>query len=607
MNLTKSHLGFELPVPVEGRKTKLDLSTEGIKNWCAKLPMTQTGYVAREIHFALQEILQASINQHDLFTILDLLQPAVQWVCQGLKKHYLEQQKPLDENQLIIVNLSQTLQINLIMGYKKIIDELGNDKINNKNIQLITAAIFRVLHYSRLVLLCSYQLYTEAPHNFWKELYILYSFSQYNDLLTMVSPDDKQQTIEANFKMIFLLTATVPYQWRQMEQELINAALETWVQFVNLHPTKREDLEQPGLFMMDLQKDQWPGPATLKKLSFTDTCVTMNVSSLAQHLRSVLDEFRKYGDKAKQRHPAEPEYNIPINALQILAAQWATPAGRKESRVQGEGEIEVVFGYAAVHYFINGKKAFDTKKLDQKYKAQYRAKSDESKNLEFNEDQTKLTTGFIKSGSSGRDFSAYMCKVLDTSRKGLRILWRGNADVEMIPGRIVGFKSVDSVGHTPWVLGFVMWIKRINKDELLIGIENLEGFAEAAAVQLIRDSKAIGNFLASFVLPKIDKIDNKPTIITPAVPFKEGDTVRCAMAGNSHEQVVTLHLQQQIYDTRNFRQFEFQLQDASDLEIMDERIKKFAPYVTGTEKGKEVGLFSDEYDSKFDAIWSELD
>src|SRR5258708_32618587 len=120
MNTRKGRLGFELPVvvenpnenPAENPAAKLNTSPEWIRQWCENLvntsPGTKPEQVAKEVYFALMEILQAKLTPQELFVILEFLQVPVQLVCQNLKKHSVDkvqplQAQPLDDRQLLII------------------------------------------------------------------------------------------------------------------------------------------------------------------------------------------------------------------------------------------------------------------------------------------------------------------------------------------------------------------------------------------------------------------------------------------------------------------------------------------------------------------------
>jgi cyclic-di-GMP-binding protein len=99
--------------------------------------MAQTGQVAKEMYQALSEISCAELDPKDLLGITESLRLTVQWTCQHLKKHYVNKGSELDPKQFTIVNLSQTLQMHLILNYKGVIDELAQQDVSKSDIKKI--------------------------------------------------------------------------------------------------------------------------------------------------------------------------------------------------------------------------------------------------------------------------------------------------------------------------------------------------------------------------------------------------------------------------------------------------------------------------------------
>jgi cyclic-di-GMP-binding protein len=158
MKTTKGRSELLIPVVDPKKQTKLVLEDDEVMKWRASLPMANTGAAAKEVFFALSELIQSPMNYEKRFQLIELFRPPLQWICQVLRKHYINNSKPLTEQQIRIANLGQNLQTHMVLGYKLVIDDCLKNPPKEVQKSVLPMTIYRVMHYYTLILLRCYQL-----------------------------------------------------------------------------------------------------------------------------------------------------------------------------------------------------------------------------------------------------------------------------------------------------------------------------------------------------------------------------------------------------------------------------------------------------------------
>ena len=281
MEMKIGTLGLKLPVQNAEKQSRLNMDPDSIKKWRALLPMADTGATTKSLFIAINELNQVVVEPGKRFEILELLRPPLQLVCQALKKHYVNQTTALTKQKLTIANLAQTLQLEVVNGYKIVLEEMyKNNKETNK--EIIPLVIYRIIHYYTLVLLQCYQLYSKELQGVWQELHILYKLAKAGDILEhkiegVSSIPGQAFTILTSYTHTLLLAASNPFQWRQSEQEVINNVLDLWAPYISLRTYMDDDPKKPCLYILDLDKDLPPSPLGLKLIEPSKSCLILSL------------------------------------------------------------------------------------------------------------------------------------------------------------------------------------------------------------------------------------------------------------------------------------------------------------------------------------------
>lgn len=549
-----------------------------ITAWRNRLPMSDLGMSAKKVYHAISDCNKVKLDPKERFDVLELLRPLIQFICQSLSKHYINQTSSLTKQQLTIANLAQTLQLEMASGYKLLVEQLAAQGSHELKTSILPIALSRINHYFTHVFLRSYHLYTFVPTNGWHELYLIYQFAEKNQFL-------KQNNLDLEFKRTLLLAASSPYQWRQSEQEAIYKATESWAGLATLqdHLPKTST---PGFLIIDFSKDKPPASLSRVSIEFSNACRALDVNPILERLKILLADIEPNELKARIAHSNEPEYTVSTTVLRGLIKEWTTPIVRKHERKPSTGSIQICIGLASTHYYLNGEQPFQSQ--------QGSSESDLSMSLPtlgLQEDSSFETTKLSIDTEKTAMYPLYTCTLADENPNGYGLTWPGEVSPPMQAGEIIGIvKQNNPAEPRVFEVGAVRWLKQKENGEYSFGIDCLAKTAQAAGVQLIKEGQPAGYFLRCLIFDS--------NIVTPTLPFKSGSQVSITQKDMPNLQ--ELELTELIDSTGSFKRFEFiKKQSAVDNALPPTSESTAQP--TKEEKPKKT-----DGDSSFDSIWSDL-
>ena len=99
----------------------------------------------------------------------------------------------------------------------------------------------------------------------------------------------------------------------------------------------------------------------------------------------------------------------------------------------------------------------------------------------------------------------------------------------------------------------VRWIRQVRGGGTQMGIELIAPHAQSCGLQLLRKAEQNSQYLRTLLLPEISAISRPATLITPRLPFQEGNKVMINLNGTERRAV----LSQRKTSTGSFNQFEY--------------------------------------------------
>lgn len=593
-----------LPAQDLSRLTLVSHQPRKLREWVDGLPMMNVGETSRQVFQTLQELTRLQVDAAERLELLEILRPTIHALCNALAKHYLNQSVMLPERATKVATLAQAMQSHLATGYKSVVlatlDKLAR-KREPELLRLATTAAHRAISELTGNLLRSTQLYLTTPPNLWLELHTLYLVAAQQQLTGTVSDSEARYTekssVEEAYIRALLLATCKPNKLRQSEIAQICQLAELWAPLVHL----REFSGSGELFVFDLSRDAPPTYRTQAQAGSADHVRAIMPNALVEHLNDVFRQAQQGNPKATGEAALSP------GLLQHLVQAWSELSERSFSRVAHDGTLDLSLGLTATHYFLAGKRDFDTmmqgiqakyliqdadnpflkaKPLGSHHRPDERTGKDVWSlafgNVETN-DQIDYKLAFQETQEAGPDrYDIHQCQIVNISPGGYCLEWAGDVPASVKAGEMLGLREE---GENGWSVGVIRWVKQLPGHGAQLGIEVLAPKAKPCGARVIKKTGEASEYMRTLLLPELKAVGRPATLITPALTFRTGYKLVLNLDGEE----VKAHLTRQVSATQSFSQFEFALmRRPSDTETTA------AKQGTGPE------------DEDFDTIWASL-
>lgn len=583
-----------------------------LKEWVDGLPQMNIGECAKQLYAAIQEINRYKTDTDARFQMLEIMRPAIRYICASLGKHFLNKAVVLPPKEAKIANLAQALQNHLATGYKCVVAQLfPRIKVNDREaLRLAVKAIHRGMSEQSLVLLRSFQLYFPAPAGFWREAHLLYVLSERFGVLDVEIPDpedgDHQSSVYDLYRRALLLATAKPNQLRQQQIDQVYAATKNWCRYADMGKGQSKQ----GLFAVDLISDTPPiYNALMKQVSNNENLRYFDASTLSDHLRVQLQL------PSDQRHPIldfEMPKDVANDLTRLLIQAWGVLTERAFTRIDERGQLCICIGLSATHYFVSGKSDFNAMvktgaagMLDMDSNNPFLSSGPtHRRDVIERHDVWGLGTGSVENADGSIEmniasfsdqqradvpdkYPSYHCDVVNTSPGGFCLSWKQDVPPQVKTGEIVGIQE-DAKQH--WSIGVIRWVKQFKNEGARMGIEMLAPKAEPCGTQVIHKKGGVTEFMRTLLLPELKAIGQPSTLLTPNIAFHVGYKVNINQTGH----VSKAQLVKQVSSTASFSQFQYK-----SMTPMPEPKPDLTP-----EKPEESKASSSDDD--FDSIWSSL-
>lgn len=562
--MQKNTLGLILPAQINEKPT-IDLSLTAIEKWRSELQTADLGETSRNVFYMLKTMNEYIIEPSLRFQLLELLRPLSQIIYQSLKKHYINQLHPLSEQKIAILELSRTLQNEILNGYKTIIENINLSSPNLKN-SVLPNAIYRSFKHFNNILASYYQTYTEQPENIWKEMHIIYQYAllcKISETPITLDINEQKSKIEVitPYKHALFIASTNPYKWRQPEQEMLYNYAVLWNEYIVLRNFKSSDRGSTNdLFFVAATEDLPPFPLNLQRNVLSDTGFTLDLSKLTAYLKN----------NHKQQNAANaPESASVAYSLQKLINYLINGTERQLERFNIIGHVSVTFGFPSTHYHINKRRNFQPESIGT---------YDLDNSMQDMQLGSILDEAPAEAGSEQvykADSALYPCRLTNIHGEGAGIVFQDICYPPIQPGEIVAMAITMGeqleLDETHWNIGTIRWLKHNRQNKLMAGIEILAPFAMAAAVQFLKDGKPVGYFQRAFLFQNHDPDTITYGLITPIVQFETGKSIK--IYSYYHKKFVETKLKEQLTSNNNFKCF------AIDINLPTSSTKKADPAI----------------------------
>jgi hypothetical protein len=555
-----SNLGLNLPSPPEEPpKETFDFSVDAIKKWYDELQTVDLEKNATDFITRLRVMHHAQLDVNNRMQVLEILRPLTQVIHRGLKKHYTNQTSPLSEQKLAKLKLSNNLQIEMLYGYKTIIENISST--NQGKSSLPDAIYLAFKHYNNL-LSNYYNTYTQIPENTWQEIHNIFKYAIDSGIhLNKITLDTKDNniTVITPYKQALFVASTRPYQWRQIEQDMLYSYGVAWNEYIDLRKFESSDQNAANdVFFVPINQDAGPFVATIENspIVMESSGYTLDLSKLTTYLKKIQEDPKELAQQTV----------MATYSLQKLINYLINGTKRKLERFNIMGQVVASFGLPATHYHINKKKKFHPESVGHA-----NADDDDSEELQLGAD---LGGDSMADGDSSfqANTALYKCKLTNIHGEGAGIIVEDMKYPPIQPGEIVAMAFAEDdkleADETHWNIGTIRWLQHNREQRLLAGIEILAPFAMAAAVQLIKDDKPVGYYQRAFLCQVSTEGNTGFNIITPIVQFEPDKTVK--IYSYYHKKEIETKLKELLANNNNFKCFAVDLDLPTDLKKSDE-------------------------------------
>ena len=580
---TADEISMQLSVPnrIAPKTGSFDSNPASVKDWISTLPMANIGATTRLLYQALIDLNHQDIPAQQRFKTLELLHKPVHYVTENMKKHFIGQAFPLADSNLKIAHLSREITHALATGYKVLVMEQIAG-IGRKDKKLLITTMHRSIKLLSLVLLKAYQVYEPYPDCVWLEVHSLYRYAEDNRLhkskvLDEIAPRRSPCTITDAYKQILLLALACPYRLRHSEVENIYHALEDWAHYSELLPV---DETEDVLFAVNLDSDQPPSYLVLR-----DRAEIRSTRRLLA-TRKMAEQIRKSLTKKHESTPESSPQRVRTNTLRRLMLAWGMMPKRRSSRVKEHSNVVTAMGLSSIHYFVSGEVAFNDASLSPgchsdlaiepdtprfQDRARFKAttlREQEGKQpdvwemhyrIEGEEPPSRTEQAVARAALGGSGIDTNQCaqnwKMVNVSAGGYCLLWDNPETTRAQVGELLGIREQRDPDTFHWRLGVIRWLKFAEKRGLELGVEMLSPGAVGIAARPDRKNRAKNeDYTRGLLLPEIEAIQQKSTLLLPSPPFKLGDTA----IANCHGKEVRVRLTKLVENTGSFAQFHFE-------------------------------------------------
>ncbi|MGE7963411.1 molecular chaperone [Pseudomonas sp. NPDC089918] len=566
MNETNPVLLLRAPIPTQSRLSFCEATPRDLKRWIANLPKANIGETARQLYQGLSELNQLLTPSDNRLQLLELLRPEVYYVCKHLERHFLHQAIVLDERSRKIANLCQALQSHLAIGYKQIVIRV-TPRFSKDRAPLLTQALQRAIHCLNGALIRATELYCPVPENLWLELHQLYRIGCQFQLQNLSVRDElasqtQKLSIEQTYVVALLLGASRCNQLRQNQIARLAEVLEPWSQWIKLQPAKPDN----GLFAIAPDLDTGPRYRSKVLAEQQESLLGIDPQPLVMAIENHLQQ------SADKVSPLPVPAGLNLDTLQHLHAAWGQAAERSFQRTVGHGTLTLCVGMSALHFYLGGQRSFnDILKKPGARPAQFSATDPTARAkdqwrhafdaaphgtadtlLPYEEIEYPHLQNDDSHEASDRQqhFPTYALPVINHSPGGYCLAWPGAVPAELQAGEMVGIEDAAGQG---WSIAVVRWIRQVRGGGTQMGIEQVAPCAEPCGLQLIRSHDEHSQYLRGLLLPAISAIDLPATLLTPRLPFQEGNKVLINTNGEERR----AGLERRVASTNSFNQFAY--------------------------------------------------
>ena len=574
-------LGLKTPERTSTSSSSFLASPKEIETWIQSLPTANIGETSRQVFKTLVEFNRVDIPNIARIKIAESFRQPIEYIASNLRKYYCDVSFPVSAKSRKIAVLNRELYAELAISYKIFIEKMVSSTGSKFDKKLLVIAIHRALRYLGLVNFQSAIIYDPYPVNIWKEINLLYAFSEQNkiDHIPVKEGHAKSDTstIASIYKQNLLFAISSPYRQRQREIRRIQKMLPIWAEKTALSktPTHHKNTD----FIVQLTDDKPPVHFELENVALNEFSRIISSKELVSFLRAEFDALPAEqpgltslsSDKQTSKHLLR----------QIIHSLSHVPR-REFVRTKLNFELKTAVGLYAIHTLLSRPppdvaithEEYDDEMdwPDQKSSASMLYSHGEQRLSVYNGNpvsEEQVISSYAPSSnyrysqapqwansSEHPDIETFSCKTVNESAGGYCIHWHGPNIPRIRVGEIIGIQSTSNANQ--FGIGISRWMKYIHGFGLQLGMEMISPGSIPVNLVNIEQPDSIYQGL---LLPELKSSGKASSLIVSSMVFKVGDHLKMENLNNAHS---TIRLTYLLESTGAFSQFQFVYEHSPD-------------------------------------------
>jgi hypothetical protein len=515
------------------------LTPAAVAAWIDELPVLNTVQTAEKLYRALSTLKQLDINPMLRFQLIEHMKNTIYLLSKGLEKYFIDVSFPLQKKELKLSKLSTHLHRELVSNYTLLTKDntfLNSGPFSSSQKEII---IERALCSLALEQLMIFQRYEACSTRFWSQLYGLITLAEQLGLL----PTTKENSpLEIIIKRILLFSLSAPNRFSQRDITALYALLEERAEWAQLGSQSGDSQEEKSGFFIELNSPLAP-QHTSRLETLTPTLRYLHTNSL---IKQLISQFRLLVNTQYKNHIA-PNQQMLAKVIRSLS----TPEHRKYKRLNSQpAECSAILGLNNIVEYLSDASASRSKKVTKKMKtvraselwddipdfgilpidangsntltfgSSHRNEGLAYTQLSNSKSQVPSSDIWNKTGSNITPIkiSAFGCKIIDISQKGLQLLWTKEDTAKIKVGGIIAIFQ----DNIPVKSGIIRRVAQDEKGELSFGVELL-----SPVVQLVTISspKQPDSEIKGLLIPEQLKENIQQSLLIPPSKYQTGGWV----------------------------------------------------------------------------------
>lgn len=507
--------GLTLPEETGALTNKCEMSLPALQQWLNQLPLSDLSETAKRLYIILQDSHQANISSELRFEILSFLKPTLDYLSEEIQKFYTSQEI-LSASESLTVDLIYALYIEMINGYKLVIEDTVQTFFCNK--KMLLKAIQNAMHYGIKILFDSYTQHHNPPPGIWLDLHSLFILAQQKKFekkpLFNEKESSKLNTLGDMYKHCLLFAIAHPFRLRRDEIIHLIPAIEEWAPLLTLQKTTNNK----NSFVVDIQSDT--GPKNTLYFKPSQEAYYLVMDKINERLNNLLSLDRTVNNQSSTSLSVQ-ELALSSGLLELLINSWVSPGEVNRGRQKAQGKISVCLGINAIQWQISNSRLSSLTMFNNVINTKSVTEKENMDTLPINQPENEKTA----------KNATFNCELIDQSEGGYCLKWLQDIPPNLQCGEIIGLEK-EANPPKAWSIGTIRWIKSEEDYSILLGIQVLGIESIAVKTRLEKDTDA--TFLPAILLANPSNQKKPMTLITPPLYFNSNLNVIIEFDGKNY-------------------------------------------------------------------------